>query len=282
MKKVFGNSLLFSVLAGVSQVSVAALTGSESVVINFPTAIMNQSSYGNGANEEFVNGTCPEAGGACYQEDGFVIGSPTDSNDINHVHRTSGLTGGGLADKALAYHSDSSGIYLRAQDGSAFNLLSLIFKAPISGSNLIYGADGVAAHPFGLSEDPKDIGLLGPQERWEIFGFNSPVNTGISNSDAYSTASAYASIANGFVGTVGTQLGVDSLLPDSFKNISALWIHYNGYPSTPQDGISFDLTVDNITLGAPVTVPVPAAVWLFGTGLLGLASLGRKKFKDVA
>lgn len=279
MNKVLLNGLLFGALAGLSQTSAAALTGTDSVLINFPASIMNQSSYGSGVNQiPAVGGSCPEVGGVCYYEDGFVIGSPTDSNTINHIHRVAGLTGGGLADKALAYHSDSSGIYLRAQDGSAFDFSSVIFKAPISESNYIYGAEGIAANPFGLSSQSSDIGLLGPQERWEIFGFSSAVNANITSNDAYGTAIAYGSVANGFYGTIGTDAASGFVLDEAFKNVAAIWIHYNGYPTTPNDGIAFDATLDNIVLGAPVVVPVPAAVWLFGSGLLGLISFGRRKF----
>ncbi|MDD2762060.1 MAG: hypothetical protein PHH11_17430, partial [Methylomonas sp.] len=63
---------------------------------------------------------------------------------------------------------------------------------------------------------------------------------------------------------------------DAFKNVAAIWIHYNGYPSTPS-GILFDLKVDNIVLAAPAAVPVPGAVWLFGSALLGMVSFGRKR-----
>ena len=41
-------------------------------------------------------------------------------------------------------------------------------------------------------------------------------------------------------------------------------------------GASFIL-LDNVVFNTPAPVPVPAAVWLFGSGLLGLASFSRKK-----
>lgn len=274
------NGLLFGALMGITQASSAALTGTDSVTINFPNSIMNQSSYGYGVNQAPVLGTgaCQETGGSpCYYEDGFVVGSPADGNGTNHIHRTASITGGGLADKALAYHGDSAGIYLRAQDGSAFNLMSLIFKAPIGSGNYIYGAANDMNNP--LSDSPGDIGLLGPQEKWEIFGFSSATNASITSTDGYGIAVAHASVANGFTGTVGTDAASDFVLGEAFKNVAAIWIHYNGYPSTPSNGIVFDLTVDNFVLGAPVVsqVPVPAAVWLFGSGVLGLVSFGRKR-----
>ncbi len=279
MKKKLFNSLMFGALAGVSQVSLAALAGSDEVIINFPGSIMNSASYGYGANlTPQAGGNCPETGGSpCYVEDDFVIGSPFDGNGTNHIHRVSSITGGGLSDKTLAYHGDSSGIYIRALDQSAFGLSSMVFKAAISPDNLIYGAGGVSANPDGLSDQPSDIGMLGPQEKWEIFGFSSAINPDIATNDGYATAVAHASIANGFVGTVGTDASSDFVLGEAFKNVSAIWVHYNGYPSTPADGIGFDLKVDNITLAAPTAVPIPAAVWMFGSGLLGMLSFGRRK-----
>lgn len=271
------NGLLFGALAGLSQASSAALTGADEVMVSFPGAIMNQSSYGFGANQvPDAGGLCPETGGAaCYYEDGFAIGSPTDGNGTNHIHRTGSITGGGLTDKALAYHGDSSGIYLRAQDGSAFDLKSMIFQAPIGDTNYIYGPAMDMGNP--LSDQPTDIGLLGPDEGWEIFGFSSAANPTITSTDGYGTAVAHSFIANGFEGLVGTNSSSDFVLDAAFNNVSAIWIHYKGYPVTPLDGIFFDVELDNIVLGAPVVVPVPAAVWLFGTGLLGLVSFGRKK-----
>jgi len=221
-----------------------------SVTINFPSDNMNSASYGYGTNlMPTDSGFCPDTGGsACYEENGFVIGSPFDGNGTNHIHRVASIVGGGTSDKSLAYHGDSSGIYIRALDQSAFDLTSMLFNSAIGEENYIYGAGGIAENPFGLSDNPNDIDQLGPQEKWEIFGFENAVNTDITANDGYSTAIAQASIANGFVGTVGTDQNSDFVLPETFKNIKALWIHYNGYPRTPDDGIVFDLKLDNINL----------------------------------
>ena len=43
--------------------------------------------------------------------------------------------------------------------------------------------------------------------------------------------------------------------------------------------LSFDDTT-NLALGAEsTTVPIPGAIWLMGSGLIGLVGLGRKKLK---
>jgi hypothetical protein len=40
---------------------------------------------------------------------------------------------------------------------------------------------------------------------------------------------------------------------------------------------NWDARIDQIVLGAPAPVPVPGAVWLFGTGLIGLITRNLKK-----
>ncbi|MGR8930710.1 MAG: hypothetical protein ACU836_08725 [Gammaproteobacteria bacterium] len=274
-KKTLLNGLLFGALAGMSQAGSAALTGTDTVTIDFPSSIMTDAAYGYGANDAPTSdGTCPSTGGApCYEEDGFVIGTPANGDMTNHVHRVNVS----LKDRAMAYHADSSGIYLRAADLSAFNLKSMEFDAEfkVGGENLIYGPDMDFTNP--LSDDQADIGLLGPDERWEIFGFSNAVNPDIVANDGYPTATAYATIANGFVGTVGTDAGNDFVLGEAFKDVGAIWIHYFGFPGKPA-GISFYMETDNLLLGAPevANVPVPAAVWMFGSGLFGLLSLNRR------
>lgn len=54
-------------------------------------------------------------------------------------------------------------------------------------------------------------------------------------------------------------------------NVGAAWGAFDGTPYTEQ----FEITV-NGTAAAP-TVPVPAAVWLFGSGLLGLVGVARRR-----
>jgi hypothetical protein len=75
-----------------------------------------------------------------------------------------------------------------------------------------------------------------------------------------------------------------------WDRIGAFWITMEGFNHSPtksypssgttvdEDGNSvpvypypsWDVRIDNIILAAPAPVPVPGAVWLFGTGLLGL------------
>ncbi len=92
-------------------------------------------------------------------------------------------------------------------------------------------------------------------------------------------------------GGVGAGSGILSVI----ANPSASWTTYN--LSTVADasatgGITLqfnstcgadancfaDFTIDNVSISADVSaVPVPAAVWLFGSGLLGLVGVARRK-----
>jgi hypothetical protein len=43
------------------------------------------------------------------------------------------------------------------------------------------------------------------------------------------------------------------------------------------NGYAVEITADTFTPGPPPEIPIPAAIWLFGTGLLGLIGIARRK-----
>ncbi len=198
------------------------LTGSpatiaKAVTIDFNTG-MNFSAYAGHANVAPVaGGNTPGTGSTGgYYEDGMVVGIVEDaSNPIAHLHR-----GGSVADRNMMYHSDSSGLYIRAQDSTAFSLTSMDFKAP-----------------FDAAENPD---VTGSNNYWEILGFNTALNPALDSGDGfnYATRVAYQQVVNGFDGNL--------VLNSGFNNISAFWIHYHGYPQTPVDGKQFAMDLDNI------------------------------------
>ena len=90
---------------------------------------------------------------------------------------------------------------------------------------------------------------------------------------------ATAIINNGFEGTF------DFLTADAgFSEVDYVEFFFTDFyrfkPSSMGEG-ALDFEFDNIVIGeAGVSaVPVPAAAWLFGTGLVGLVSLGKRKQK---
>lgn len=241
MNKKILIQLLLSAATGLSNTVNAAVTGPTTISFNpFPYASI--SGFGN--VEPLAGGNCPGSRNTgCYYEDGMAVGIVEDtSNPISHLH---GNGSGSVV--ALGYHSDSSGIYVRAVDGSAFRLTSMLFEAFID----------AAGNPG-----------TGPDDVWEILGFNTAENPELDIGDGtnYSTRIAYQTVANGF----NEVLTLDS----AFNNINAFWIHYKGYPQTPIDGKQFSMQLDNIVLGAPV--PLPAAAWLFGGGLMTVLAFGKK------
>ena len=242
------------IISGLMLTASVAVVGVANASITGPTTInfsgMLSSSYAGKSNlAPLATGNCSGVGNnGCFVEDGVVVGIVDDTSNVTaHVHRE-----GGAVDGSLGYHSDSSGIYIRAQDSTPFSLTSLDFLAPISVENPDNAANDV----------------------WEILGFNTALNLGLDTGDGtnYSSRVAYQTVANGFDGNL--------LLDPAFQNISAFWIHYKGYPQTPADGKAFAMELDNVVLNAavpPAAVPVPAAVWLFGSGLMGILANRRKK-----
>ncbi|NOU14154.1 MAG: hypothetical protein HOO92_09370 [Methylococcaceae bacterium] len=249
----------------------AALTGTQTALLDFEIMALGASQGGGAAYYGKANtlGGCPatNASGKCYAEEGFVVGSAFDpdfAGSAGHLHR------GDLnpLDIDLHHHADAAGIYVRAADSSAFSLDS-------------FHADILA------SINPVDTGY------WEILGFSTALNGDLhtwdwannqqpldidglprvyTGSGPYPTQVAYQRINNtgaGFLDTV--------LLNNSFKDIKAFWIHYGGYPNAPIDTATFDFHLDNVALSAPKAVPVPAAVYLFGTGLMGLLAVGKRR-----
>jgi len=178
-----------------------------------------------------ADGGCAGLGTAgCYYESGMVVGIVDDpSNPIAHLHRN-----GGAGNRLLGYHSDSSGIYVRAQDGAAFSLNSLDFLAALGAGNPDAGSN----------------------DAWEILGFDTALNPTLAQGDGtnYATRVAHQTVVNGFNGTL--------TLDPAFQNINAFWIHYKGYPATPVDGKDFSMQLDNVALSgvAPNTAETPAQI----------------------
>ena len=205
-------------------------------------------------------GACPGSGDTgCYAEDGFVVGHPDDGTATAHLHQaTNGYDAVNDIDLyALSYHSDSSGIYIRAQDGSAFSLDSMNFYAPIGNVN------GVANRLNNTSSPTSSNYWATPY--WEVLGFNKAVNPNISSGDGtnYSGARvAYTQVANGFNGILSqSYTGPTTLnnqkLDSAFNNINAVWIHFAGFPTTPTNGKTFSMMLDDIK----VSPSAPAVQW---------------------
>ena len=276
-KKIIGGMLLAAV--AVSGTANAAITTDtilnfnkgESVTPNVEStpgnAGMNSSAYSGKAN------IAPVAGGytpgdnavigvtAAYYEDGLVMGIVGDtSNSVAHIHR-----GGTAANRSVMYHSDSSGLYIRALDSTAFSLTSLNFDALASDENPNATGTYISA-----STGESVTSVAGANDYWEILGYSSALNPTLDTDANSGSWIARQTLTNGFNGNV--------TLSSAFDNISAFWIHYAGYQQTPADGKQFGMTLDNVHVNAAVAaVPVPAAAWMFLSGMMGLLAFGKKK-----
>lgn len=100
------------------------------------------------------------------------------------------------------------------------------------------------------------------------FSFQYRDRPDTTNPDTYGIEWSFGSIANGSVGSVGNVwqtfstsfIGTGAAETLTFKAIGT--------------STSFGTSLDNVSLAA---VPVPAAVWLFGSGMLGLLGLSKRK-----
>jgi len=246
------GSVALAAFASISMSANASITSD--VIITFGTGSdLDAAVYGQ-ANMTPTDGsgTCPTSNvTACFNQAGATVGTLYDgSNSGAHLHRT-----GPTSNRTLQYHADSAGYYIRAQDGTAFSATSLDFRAPFNDSN-----------------DPLNPDI-GPDQYWEILGFNTAYDATLWSGDGtnYATRVAYQQVLNG-TNVNGLALNSD------FQNVSGIWIHYVGYPKTPTDGKDFAMVIDNIHLGAAVSaVPIPAAAWLFGSAIAGFLAIGRRK-----
>ncbi|MGY6276963.1 VPLPA-CTERM sorting domain-containing protein [Methylomonas sp. MgM2] len=286
MQKNIITTAALAALASVGGQASAAMTQTTTYNLNdFPTAV-----YGDANLTPTSSGLCSIAGdfGPCYgsgdaappgepalnSPNYVVIGTVRDSSSEGaHIHNFSDPLD--PANRMIHYHADSGGIYFRMRDQSAFSFLSMNIAAPSAGN-----------------PDPNGY--------WEILGFSDAINADLVGGDGtnYANSVAYQRIDQATFDY--SNPASPFTLNSSFGDVSAVWIHYGGWGKVPYDPdlegyfdedtgefviISdgplttpeFNLYVDNITLSTPTAVPVPAAAWLFGSGLIGLISFGRKK-----
>lgn len=184
---------------------------------------------------------------SCYEEGGMVIGTTDDGDPNAHLHQveTDFDATSGISLFGMGYHADSSGIYIRALNGSGFSLESMRFNAEIKLGNRLNnttsapGTTNYWATPY-----------------WEILGFNKASNPGLSAGDGtnYATRVAYTKVANGFNGMLsqsytGVTTQSNAKLDSGFNNVKAVWIHFAGFPGTPTNGKQFAMTLDDVIVG---------------------------------
>ncbi|MDD2658560.1 MAG: DUF3570 domain-containing protein [Methylococcales bacterium] len=206
-----------------------------SELINFSGLV--RSSYGGASN---TSSPCNSV--RCYFEGGMEFGSVY-LDGTEHIHVGGGLVAG--SNHSILSSSDSTGVYMRATNGAAFSLQSILLNETFtssSGNNPMYGANPTY-NSFGTIQPQVGATAPGPQEKWEILGFNTAVNPNLSSGDGtnYPNVIAYQTVANGFTGVL--------TLNSAFQDVNAVWIHYFGYPGIPQNGINFALNIGDVVVG---------------------------------
>lgn len=207
------------------------------VTINFQN--YTKSAYDGDAN---LDGCATTGAAGCYYEAGMEFGALS-FDGTEHIHRGPGLVAG--SHYSLTSLSDSDGVYIRAANGAAFSLQSMLLNNAFTdsnGSNPMYGANPTT-DSSGVIHPQVGAVTAGPNEYWQILGFNTPVNSNLTSGDGtnYSNRVAYQTVANGFNGVV--------TLNSAFQNVSAVWIHYFGYPGIPSNQIQYQLDIGDIVVG---------------------------------
>jgi hypothetical protein len=151
------------------------------------------------------------------------------------------------------------------------NAQAVTLDAGIFGSTL--GALGTATNPVVLNVNPADSGLFLDTINFDLgtnthFNMTSTVNSitsfGASIFENNNDAEVVAASPNHF----------SVFLPD--LNLPR---DYHLHPAgVPGSGSTYQLAL----WGSVAPVPVPAAVWLFGSGLVGLVGLARRKMRKAA
>jgi len=188
--------------------------------------------------------------------------------DNSHIH-VNGGDGNPSTPTTPFIHGDVDGVFI---DGSGsherFSLQSMDVL------NAVLQSDGVS-HP---NATVTVRGFLG--------GINNMM-TGTTEADgvtmlyAGGNKVAETTIANDFTGPVNF-LALDA----NFSEVDYVEFFFTDFyriKAAPLGDTVLEFDFDNIVVGdvistpPPATVPVPAAVWLFGTGLIGLTSLNNRK-----
>ncbi|QPK63973.1 hypothetical protein IVG45_03050 [Methylomonas sp. LL1] len=203
---------------------------------------------GTAGNDCTNGGVCyvtAGTGGLAGEEIAFgAISVPNTS--LEHIH---GENADSDADKELNYHADAGGWRAQAANGtSKINLTSWI-QATI-GDTDVNDETG---------EAPKDY--FGDLIVEAVGGASSGYQFHISQSTAWGSTINFGS---------------------QFQGIDAFLVYFEGLkgivptPLSAEDGFFAAIDNANISIAATAPVPVPGALYLFGSALIGLIGFGRK------
>jgi hypothetical protein len=214
-------------------------------------------------------GNCGGLVGGCFVQNGIVVGGVVDPLDAGgHIHYAE--TAG---DAEAQYHPDSTGVYVRMDDLSSFSLQSInlnVTNGSAGGNFVLYGYAN-ATNPGLLTSNvgtPFSGGKANPTD--PEGGTVTPIASYVLPNDDI------------FNGTLDL-----ATLGSAWGDIGSFWLTFQGKNHSPTVSYAagsyplWDIRIDDINLGAVVTappaeVPLPGAVWLFGSALAGFVARRKK------
>lgn len=190
-------------------------------------------------------------------------------NDNSHIHVNGGSGAG--SDATPFIHGDVGGVYFDGTGSlNTFSFQSMDVNNSVLQAALLNGTP--ITHP---NQTITVRGFLGGTNGMETGTLESD---GVTMKYDGGSQVAETTVANGFTGNIDF-LAIDS----GFGEVDYVEFFFTDFygikPSSTVADAALLLDFDNVVVGAAVTtvVPVPAAVWFFGTGIMGLLSFGKKK-----
>ena len=169
-------------------------------------------------------------------------------------------------DQSFANGSIDVGAFVLSAQGAWHNSQNIIDTSPFTFSG-ISAIDGTPYADFFVKED--SYGITSAK-----IEFHSPV---------FAFGATFKELSNGTVLEFLTSSGQEQLQTNTSGSLQFLgFVASNGeafseiafLPNGARDGFG----LDNVHIGNSLSaVPIPAAVWLFGSGLIGLIGLARRK-----
>jgi len=159
-----------------------------------------------------------------------------------------------------------------------------ILGAPSSEAGAVFSQATGASNPLTNTGVPVvAAAIIGEISNWKAAGNTSPIvdQTG---SVAFNATLAGAPLDDGALGVAGDNFGTEvGSAANFFNDVGSAHVTYGSTEYTYDGSAGFwllsstgDLTWNLITSSAS-TVPLPPAVWLFASGLIGLCLIGRRR-----
>src|SRR5947208_552548 len=112
-----------------------------------------------------------------------------------------------------------------------------------------------------------------------IYSFSTPSGATSSDNEALNATAVFTTSANS-IQLVLTNLQSTFSAGQLLADVSFMASGVTGSTVISNVSFSFGTGEENSAPGVPV--PIPAAVWLFGSGLLGLIGIARRKYTGIA